>query len=102
MKRPAIRKPNGMRRREERGVTMVLVAFAMLAIIAMAALSIDISNLYLARAEAQRSTDSAALAAARVIALSGITSDPTNSTGRWTAICDGDSSVASQAAFAVA
>ena len=46
----------------ERGVTMILVALAMVAIIAMAALSIDVITLYLARQEAQRSADSAALA----------------------------------------
>ena len=44
---------------------MVLVAIAMVAIIAMAALSIDVITLYLAREEAQRSADAAALAAAQ-------------------------------------
>ncbi len=72
MKPPAIRRfryacPS---RRRECGVTMVLVALAMVAIIAMAALSIDVITLYLAREEAQRSADAAALAAARVISLS--------------------------------
>ncbi len=38
----------------ERGVTMVLVAVAMVAIIAMAALSIDVISLYLVKEEAQR------------------------------------------------
>ncbi len=57
---------------------MVLVALAMVAIIAMAALSIDVITLYLAREEAQRSADAAALAAARVISLSGMTGDPSN------------------------
>ena len=52
---------------------MILVALAMIAIIAMAALSIDVITLYLAREEAQRSADAGALAAARVISLSGIT-----------------------------
>jgi len=46
---------------------MVLVAIAMVAIIAMAALSIDVVTLYLAREEAQRSADAAALGAARVL-----------------------------------
>jgi Flp pilus assembly protein TadG len=88
----------------ERGVTMALVAAAMVAIMAMAALSIDAVTLYLANAEAQRSADSAALAAARVISLSGITG--TASTGTqasyWQQICGGATSLATQTAQAVA
>ena len=80
---------------------MVLVAVAMVAIIAIAALSIDVITLYLAREEAQRSADAAALAAARILSVSGITGDPTNSTTHWSAVCGGTSSVASQAAQAV-
>jgi hypothetical protein len=60
---------------------MLLVALAMVAIIAMAALSIDVITLYLAREEAQRSADAAALAAARILSISGVTGDPSNSTG---------------------
>src|SRR6266567_8437145 len=86
----------------ERGVTMVLVALAMIAIIGMAALSIDVITLYLAREEAQRSADAAALAAARVISISGLTGDPSNSSSSWQAICNGSTSPASQAANAVA
>ncbi len=44
---------------------------------AMAALSIDVVTLYTARSEAQLAADGAALAAARVIANSGATSDST-------------------------
>lgn len=80
---------------------MVLVAIAMVAIIAMAALSIDVITLYLAREEAQRSADAAALAAARVISISGMTGDPAN-TATWQAICGGPTSPASQTAAAVA
>ena len=80
---------------------MVLVALAMVAIIAMAALSIDVITLYLAREEAQRSADTAALTAARVISMSGITGDPTNSSLLWATIC-GTSGTATQAAKAVA
>ncbi|MFZ1160018.1 MAG: pilus assembly protein TadG-related protein, partial [Candidatus Sulfotelmatobacter sp.] len=91
-------------RQRERGVTMALVAAAMVAIMAMAALSIDAVTLYLANAEAQRSADSAALAAARVISLSGITG--TASTGTqvsyWQQICGGSTSLATQTAQAVA
>jgi hypothetical protein len=80
---------------------MVLVAIAMVAIIAMAALSIDVVTLYLARQEAQRSADAAALTAAKVISLLGITGDPTNATSNWAAIC-GSSGTATLAAQAVA
>ena len=85
-------------RHAERGMTMVLVALAMVAIIAMAALSIDIVTLYLAREEAQRSADAAALAAERVISLSGATGDPGNTTGDWPTAC----TAATQVAKAVA
>src|SRR5215472_4992364 len=86
----------------EKGVTMVLVALAMVGVIAMAALSIDVITIYLARAEAQRSADTAALAAARVISLSGITGDPSNTTSSWQAICGGALKPASQAASTIA
>src|ERR1017187_6594101 len=85
-------------RHGERGITMVLVAIAMVAIIAMAALSIDVVTLYLAREEAQRSADAAALGAARVLSLSGVTGDPTNTTGLWPTAC----TAATQVAQAVA
>jgi hypothetical protein len=81
---------------------MILVALAMVAIIAMAALSIDVITLYLAREEAQRSADQAALAAARVISLSGMMGDPGNVFSSWQAICGGATSPASQVAIAVA
>jgi Flp pilus assembly protein TadG len=73
--------PNHNTRHGERGVTMVFVALAMVAICAVAALSIDVITLYLAREEAQRSADAAALAAARVLSLSGVTGDPNNIQG---------------------
>ena len=81
---------------------MVLVAIAMVAIIAMAALSIDVITLYLAREEAQRSADAGALAAARTISISGITGDPSNQTGNWQLICGGGTSSATLVAQAVA
>ncbi len=103
MKRPLIRKPfHHSDAHGERGVTMVLVAISMVAIIAMAAWSIDLVTLYLAREEAQRSADAAALTAARIISVSGITgtasgaSDPAS----WSAIC-GASGAATLAAQSV-
>ncbi len=83
----------------ERGITMVLVAIAMIAIIAMAALSIDVITLYLAREEAQRAADAAALAAARVLSMSGLTGDTANTS--WSLVCGGIGSPATQAAVGV-
>ena len=89
----------------ERGVTMLLVALAMVAIIGMAALSIDVVILYLSKEEAQHSADAAALAAAKVLSLSGITGDPTNQSGNWNLICgpdDGAHGLAARVAKAIA
>src|SRR5579864_466213 len=105
MKAPAIRRFPRTRsaRHGERGITMVLVAMALVAIVAMAALSIDVVTLYLAREEAQRSADAAALAAARVLSLLGVTGAATTDTDPtyWQAICGGNTGVATQAAQAV-
>ena len=94
---------SGAPRQGERGITMVLVAVAMVAIIAMAALSIDVVTLYLAREEAQRSADAAALAAARVLSISGITgtANPSADPASWAKICS-TTGAATQTAQAVA
>lgn len=92
-------------RTQERGITMLLVAVAMVAIIGMAALSIDVITLYLAREEAQHSADSAAVGAAKVLSLSGITGDPTNVSGNWGHICgpdNGTNGLATRVAKAIA
>ena len=65
---------NRAHRKNERGVTMVLVAFSLLALLGMAALAIDIASLYVAHGEAQRAANAAALAGARMFATSGYTS----------------------------
>jgi Flp pilus assembly protein TadG len=101
MRPPVIRELPG-RRHRERGVTIVFVALAMVAILAIAALSIDVITLYLAREEAQRTADAAALAAARVLSMSGVTGDPDNIQGElavapWQAAC----TLATQVAQAV-
>jgi hypothetical protein len=90
---------------KEHGITMVLVAAAMVAIIGIAAMSIDLVTLYLAREEAQRAADAAALAAARIISASGITGalDPqTTNIPFWSSICGGAAGWATQTAQAVA
>jgi len=106
MLRPLIERPrrNALRRSRERGVTMALVALSLVAIISMAALSIDLGTLYEAKAEAQRAADLAALTAARMISLEGATGDPTKGPGDavWTDICGGPNSPASVAAISVA
>jgi len=101
MRSPAIRRRR-LSQPGERGVTIILVALSMVGVLAMAVLSIDVITLYLDRLEAQRSADAAALTAARIISLSGITGDPDNGTGYWSQICGGETSAASQAAQAVA
>jgi len=87
---------------KERGFTMALVAVSLVAIIGMAALSIDLGTLYGAKAEAQRAADAAALTAARMISITGITGDPTNLANGWQLVCGGPLSPASQAAITVA
>ncbi len=80
---------------------MAIVALSMVAIISFAALAIDLGSIYEAKSEAQRSADAAALAAAQVISVSGITGDPGNGDGNWGLIC-GPSGTATYAAQAVA
>jgi Flp pilus assembly protein TadG len=100
MRPPLIQRPQRCApyRTRERGVTMALVALAMVAIIAMAGLSIDIGTLYQASAEAQRAADAGALAAARTISMQGLTGDPTNASSSWQQICGGAGTPATMAA----
>ncbi|HYU47145.1 MAG TPA: pilus assembly protein TadG-related protein [Terriglobales bacterium] len=64
-------------RSRESGIVILLVAVVLLFVVgAMAALAIDVVSLYTARSEAQLAADAAALAGARVLANSGMTSDP--------------------------
>ncbi len=64
----------------ESGVTILIVGVTLLVLVAMAALAIDVASLYVARTEAQRAADAAALAGARMFVTSGYTSAPDN----WT------------------
>src|SRR6266496_1795796 len=64
----------------ECGVTILIVGLTLLALVAMAALAIDVASLYQAQAEAQRAADAAALAGANIFATSGFTSYPGNFT----------------------
>ena len=62
--------PSRLRRfhthRHERGVTLVLVAITIFAMLGVAALAVDLVTLYVSKAEAQRVADAAALAGAKV------------------------------------
>src|SRR6267143_972510 len=103
MKWPLLSKSGHSKRRAgERGVTIALVALAIVAIMAIAALSIDVVTLYMANAEAQRSADAAALSAARVLSLTGVTGNPANApaggVNAWQQAC----ALATQVATAVA
>jgi hypothetical protein len=76
------RNKNRSRPKNEQGVVITLVAVFMLGVIgAMAALSIDVVTLYTARSEAQLAADAAALAGARVLANSGMTSASNSTLG---------------------
>src|SRR5664279_2503550 len=55
-------------------VIMLVAVFILFIVGAMAALAIDLVTLYTARSEAQLAADGAALAGARVLANSGLTS----------------------------
>ena len=66
------------RRPHERGQTIAIVAVSMVSLLAMAALAIDLTTLYVARGEIQRAADTAALAGAKAFVDSGVTSNPGN------------------------
>ena len=72
--------PSTKRRETESGQTILLVAVSLAVILGMAALAIDVVTLYNARNEAQRAADAAALAGAKALVDSGVTSDPCNTT----------------------
>src|ERR1041385_1639825 len=67
-----------IRSSRERGQTIALVAVGMVSLLAMAALAIDLTTMYVARGEIQRAADTAALAGAKAFVDSGVTTDPTN------------------------
>ncbi len=61
------------KRRGEQGQTIILVAVSIVSLLAMAALAIDVVTLYVAKSEIQRAADAAALAGAKAVADSGVT-----------------------------
>jgi uncharacterized membrane protein len=88
-------------RPRERGVTILLVAVAIVVVLAMAALAIDVVTLYVARTEAQRAADAAALAGAKAFVTVGFTSSLPGFSS--TDVCGtGSSGAANQQAVAAA
>ncbi len=64
----------GGKRNTERGITLFIVAAALVVLLGMAALAIDLASLYVGRNEAQRAADAAALAGAKAFVDTGFTS----------------------------
>ncbi len=64
--------------RGERGVVLWMAAAAIVMILGMAAVTIDLASLYVARDEAQRAADAAALAGAEEFVTSGYTAGGVN------------------------
>jgi hypothetical protein len=73
IKNESMRNRTNSKRRGERGQTIILVAVSLVSLMAMAALAIDVVTFYVARSEAQRAADAAALAGAKGLADSGVT-----------------------------
>jgi len=89
------------RLRRESGVTLLMVAVGMFAMLSVAILTLDVVNLYMASNQAQRAADAAALAGAQALASSGTTTNwptpiPLNS------VCNGSTGNADTRAQAVA
>src|SRR6266436_4952709 len=74
-------------RRGEQGITVAFVAVSIFALVGMAALAIDLVTLYVAKAQAQRVADAAALAGAKTLVEYGITADPLDTQVSWAATC---------------
>lgn len=56
------------KRRQDKGVSILIISVAMIFVLGMAGLGIDLASLYVARSEAQRAADAAALAGANALA----------------------------------
>ncbi len=68
-------------RKEETGSVLLMVAGGMVMLLAVCAIAIDLANFYLARAQAQRAADAAALAGAKAFVTSGCTTGGCSSGG---------------------
>ena len=72
----------------ERGISLALVVISIFALFGVMALVIDVVTLYVAKADAQRSANAAALAGVKALVDGGVTADPTNSKNQWDTACD--------------
>ncbi len=68
-------------RKNEAGSVLLVVAGSMVMLLAVCAIAIDLANFYLARAQAQRAADAAALAGAKAFVTSGCTTGGCNPGG---------------------
>lgn len=73
-------------RGEERGATLLLAVASLLVLLAMAGFAIDALKLYVARTDAQRAADAAALAGAKVFVSSGCTTSANCTSGATQAL----------------
>jgi hypothetical protein len=71
----------------QRGVSIALVAISIFALFGVSALLIDVVTLYVARADAQRVANAAALAGAKALVDGGVTANPTNTGAAWGPAC---------------
>ncbi len=71
--------------KSERGASLVLIAAATVVMLGLCALAIDLASFYVARSEAQRSADAAALAGATIFVTSSCTSGTTGCSAMQTA-----------------
>ncbi len=79
--------------KREQGQTIVMVAVSLFALLAMAALAIDVTTMYVASTEAQQAADAAALAGAKAFVTSGYTTYPSGYASTST-ICNGSTGLA--------
>jgi Flp pilus assembly protein TadG len=74
------------KRHSEKGSALVIVATSMVGLLAVCAFAIDLANFYMARAEAQRTADAAALAGATIFVNTGCTTTGCTSGGAQEAL----------------
>jgi hypothetical protein len=75
-------------RRDDRGVSILIIAVSMIFILGMAGLGIDLASLYVGRSQAQRAADAAALAGAQAL-VSNASGNPciSGSSGSLSSAC---------------
>src|SRR5215470_13089257 len=64
-------------RNRQRGITLVTIAIAMLAVVAVAGLALDVGHVVVNKSRLQATVDAAALSAAKILDTTGSTSQAT-------------------------